>query len=178
MEEVIIPSVADWELLAEESDADAARDDGKTEEVQYEFRTTKVKYTKSGKAWSKPALYDLFLKLEIQGTSIKSTSTKQAVFDAICDSGKVMKLKDDEFEFEEKVLPSHLQKGPKWKLLTGMEVTLPEGIGPSGAEDGYFGPTNKDNYVGPPKLSYLTDTPIKRPLFKSKVKKEGANKRQ
>ena len=81
-------------------------------------------------------------------------------------------MKGDSFEFEEKVLPSHLQKGPKWKLLTGMEVTLPEGIGPSGAEDGYFGPTNKDNYIGPPKLSYLTDMPIKRPLIKRKVKKK------
>ena len=86
-------------------------------------------------------MYDLFLKLEIQGTRITSTSNKQAVFDAIRDSGKVLKLKDDEFKFEEMVLPSHLQKGPKWNLLTGMEVTLPEGIGPSGVEDGYFGPT-------------------------------------
>ena len=70
-------------------------------------------------------MYDLFLKLEIQGTSIKSTSKTQAVFDAICDSGKVTKLKEDEFKFEEKFFPSHLKKGPKWKLLTGMEVTLP-----------------------------------------------------
>ena len=57
-------------------------------------------------------------------------------------------------------------------MLNGIEVTLPEGIGPSGAKDGYFGPTNKDNYIVPPKLSYLTDTPIKRILFKHKVKKK------
>ena len=41
MEEVAIPSVADWELFAGEGDADAARDEGKTEEVRYEFKTKK-----------------------------------------------------------------------------------------------------------------------------------------
>ncbi len=53
-----------------------------------------------------------------------------------------------------------------------MEVTPPEGIGPSGAKDGYFGPIYKDNYVVPPKLSYLTDMPIKIALFKHKVKEK------
>lgn len=177
MEDGVVPSVADWELLVEEEheggDADpaTAREDGKTDEVQYEMRKTKVQYTKAGKAWSKAALYQLFLKLEIGGTCIKSNSGKRAVFDSIRDSDKVTKLNEDAFEFEEKVIPSHLQKGPKWKLLTGMEVTLPEGISLTGVEDGFYGPTNRDNFVGPPKLSYLTDAPIKRPSFKPKAKK-------
>ena len=88
IEDVVVPSVEDWELLVEEEheggDADpTAREDGKTDEVQYEMRKTKVQYTKAGKAWSKAALYQLSLKLEIGGTCIKSNSGKRAVFDAI-----------------------------------------------------------------------------------------------
>jgi hypothetical protein len=103
MEDVVVPSVPEWELLAEEEGGDA--EDRKTDEVQYETRKTKVQYTKAGKAWSKAALYQLFLKLEIGGTSIKSNSGKRAVFDAIRDCDKVTKLNEDEFEFEERVLP-------------------------------------------------------------------------
>ena len=53
-----------------------------------------------------------------------------------------------------------------------MEVTLPEGIRLFRAKVGYFGPTNKDNFIDPPKLSYFTGKPIKRPLFKRKVNKK------
>eukprot|EP00956_Cyclotella_meneghiniana_P005902 scaffold7734_cov39-Cyclotella_meneghiniana.AAC.1 len=158
MPDLTVPVVADWELLAEDAEADAPAEGG-TQEIQYETKTTKVKYTKAGKKWNKNQLYDLFLQLDIQGTSIKNNSNKRAVFDAIRDSNKVVKLNDDEFQFEEKIVPSHLQKGPRWKLLTGTEIVLPA-----------------DNNVGPPRLTYLRDAPIKRPEFKPKPKKKKSDK--
>ena len=51
---------------------------------------------------------------------------------------------------------------------------MPSGFHPSGVEDGFFAPTNKDNNVGVAKMSYLTeaDERIKRPEFAHKPRDE------
>ncbi len=38
-----------------------------------------------------------------------------------------------------------------------MEIDVPSGFHPSGVEDGFFVPTNKDNNVGVAKMSYLME---------------------
>lgn len=50
---------------------------------------------------------------------------------------------------------------------------MPDGFGRSGVEDGFFGPTNKENAVGVPKLSYLRNNPVTRPQFTAKARKAG-----
>ena len=100
----------------------------------------------------------------------KSVS-KLAVFNAIRDSSKVNKIDDTTFECQFEDVPEHLKKGPRWKVLIGKEIELPVGFAASGVEEGFFAPTNKENAVGMPKLSFLTDTPIKRPDFCRKTKK-------
>ena len=49
MEDAAIPSVTDWELLAEEGDAHVAKDEGKTHEVQNQLKTTKSNTPRQGK---------------------------------------------------------------------------------------------------------------------------------
>jgi hypothetical protein len=65
--------------------------------------------------------------------------------------------------YEHEEVPQHPLKGPKWKVLTGTEVVLPEvpeGFNPSGVTEGFFSPTNQENAIGQKKLTYLTDSPI------------------
>jgi hypothetical protein len=64
-----------------------------------------------------------------------------------------------------------MQKGPKWIILQGVDVDLPEGFHASGAEEGFFAPTNQENAVGAPKKKYLTEAPIARPNFSKKPTK-------
>ena len=48
---------------------------------------------------------------------------------------------------------------PKWLLLTGQVTADIAGIDMgTGAQHGHFGPTNKENAVGPPKREYLMDS--------------------
>jgi hypothetical protein len=72
------------------------------------------------------------------------------------------------YEWEE--LPDHLRKGPKWKVLVGTEVMLPEGFNACGAQEGFFAPNNQEQAIGQTKFSYLVDTPINRPQFAAKPK--------
>jgi hypothetical protein len=75
---------------------------------------------------------------------------------------KKLAISNDEFVYEYKEVPQHLLKGPKWKVLTGTKVVLPEGFNPSGVTEGFFSPTNQENAIGQKKLTYLTDSPISR----------------
>ena len=111
IDDVAVPVVADWEmLLAEEGNADVAdavapQDANTNQEPPFEVVTTKVLYKKAKKS----ELYELFLKLGITGMNINKKSTKQPIFDAIMASGKVTKINDKEFSYEEKRTPLHLQ---------------------------------------------------------------------
>ena len=46
---------------------------------------------------------------------------------------------------------------PKWLILTGLQTADIDGIDiGTGTQHGHFGPTNKENAAGPPKMEYLT----------------------
>jgi len=69
-------------------------------------------------------------------------------------------IDNETLEYKVEELPVHLQKGPQWEILTGMEIDVPSGFHPSDVEDSFFAPTNKDNNVGVAKMSYLMEERI------------------
>lgn len=101
------------------------------------------------------------------------TVGKRTLFDLLRDSPLTTKVNDDEFTYEWAESQEKEQtSGPRWTLLHGVEIELPPGFDASGAETGYFAPTNQDNHPGKPKKKYLTDNPISRPIFRRKNRKE------
>ncbi|KAL7502757.1 hypothetical protein ACHAXN_000661 [Cyclotella atomus] len=143
-------------------------DTADTPEAPTESRREIVAYQPTNKT-NKTKLLAIHQSLALP--SVAKSSTKQMIFDSIVQSGKVEVIYPKTFAYQVEVIPDHLQKGPKWKILTGTEVVLPEGFKPSGVEEGYFAPMNKENAAAQKKLSYLTDTPITRPSFVSKTTK-------
>ena len=70
---------------------------------------------------------------------------------------------------------------PKWLILTGLQTADIDGIDMgTGAQHVHFGPTNKENAAGPPKMEYLTPncfvdeegSRIVRPSFQHKPKQK------
>ena len=156
-EEVVpVPEVQEWELEATEADE---------EEGAPVIMTITVKYKQNGKPL-KNDLQEIFNKLGVR-TRLPKNPNKRIIFDAILDSShpSVTKINNNTFSYQDILVPEHLKKGPKWKLLTGKEVELPEGFAFSGEEEGVFAPTKKENVPGVPKRKYLTDSPIERPQF-------------
>jgi hypothetical protein len=62
---------------------------------------------------------------------IAKNSSKQVVFNAIrdCSDAKMNKIDDNMFQYTSEQLPLHLQKGPKWTMLLGEEIQMPDGFG-------------------------------------------------
>jgi hypothetical protein len=154
----------EWEMMEEEG---APADDMPPLPPQLEKRRANVTY--SGRTWTIAKLLEIHQKVELP-TLAKKNQNKQFIFDSILQSGKVERVSDDEFVYEWEELPDHLRKGPKWKVLVGTEVMLPEGFNACGAQEGFFAPTNQEQAIGQTKFSYLVDTPIKRPQFAAKPK--------
>ena len=165
LEETVAPVVEEWALLTEEDPADMP-----AAPVPPTIVKELVVYSKKHKKFTAPWLKELHEKLGIQPKLPKS-ATKEAVFNAIRDSSHVTKIDEKTFEYQYEFTPEHLKKGPKWMVMVGKEIELPSGFAPSGVEEGFFAPTNKENATGKPKLSYLTDDPIKRPEFCKKPTK-------
>ena len=161
-----VPVVQEFEELLDDA-VDAPADAEAPEPIMV---TERVVYTKKHKKYTSAWLKDLHDRLSLEPKLPKSVS-KLAVFNVIRDSSKVNKIDDTTFEYQFEDVPEHLKKGPRWKVLIGKEIELPVGFAASGVEEGFFAPTNKENAVGMPKLSFLTDTPIKRPDFCRKTKK-------
>jgi hypothetical protein len=96
-------------------------------------------------------------------------------FQTLCNSDKVTKIAYDSFcSYETKEVLESQRKGPRWKILAGMDVLLPPGIAPTGAQEGFFGPTNQENVVVAQVKPYLThdNDKIKRPEVARKPRKE------
>lgn len=163
---VILPVVFDWETLddVEEEPADAP--------PPLVTKIDTVTYSTKGKKFTAAYLRELYCKLDLQPPVAKNTS-KKVLFNAIRDSqhAAIKTIDEVTFTYEYQEVPDHLKKGPRWKMLTGMDIALPEGFDPSGAEEGFFAPTNKENAAGEKKLSYLADEPINRPEFAAKIRK-------
>ena len=74
------------------------------------------------------------------------------------------KLSADEFEYSH--APPSGDKIPKWVILTPEEVPLVDGIDMgTGAEKGFFGPTNKENAVGGKRSNFMMGEKVNRPAF-------------
>ena len=128
-----------------------------------------VYYTRNHKKYTAQYLKDLYKTLALN-PPIAKNSSKQVVFNAIrdCSDAKINKIDDNTFKYTSEQLPLHLQKGPKWTMLLGEEIQMPDGFGRIGVEEGFFGPTNKKNAEGQPKRSYLRDNPVPRPHLRLK----------
>ena len=166
-----VPVVGEWENLDEApADGDADSSDDLAASLQPIITIVTVRWGPRCKTWTKDALWDLYAKLGVS-TQVGKTVGKRVLFDVLRDCPQTNKINDDEFTYameEGGEKPEH--SGPRWKLLTGVEVELPPGFDDSGVEKGYYAPTNKDNAPGQPKMSYLTDAPLERPIFRSKPK--------
>ena len=77
-------------------------------------------------------------------------------------------------KYQAQQIPFSKQKGPKWEILTGIDIQLPDGFHPRGVEEGFFAPTNQENPVGVQKKIYLMqdDKKINRPEFEFKLTKK------
>ena len=87
-----------------------------------------------------------------------STSGKKSdLFDRLRDCERDLITKKSEQMFEYKRLREAEGNVPKWLILTGSVTANIEGMDMgTGAQHGHFGPTNKENAAGPPKMDYLT----------------------
>ncbi len=166
-QDTVPPFVFEW-ALPEETEEQPA-DESPPQLVSV---TERVVYTRNHKKYTAQYLKDLYKTLALN-PPIAKNSSKQVVFNAIrdCSDAKINKIDDNMFEYTSEQLPLHLQKGPKWTMLLGEEIQMPDGFGYSGVEEGFFGPTNKENAEGQPKRSYLRDNPVPRPQFTAKARK-------
>jgi hypothetical protein len=95
---------------------------------------------------------------------------KEVPFNRIRDSPHVTKIRKTEFEYHRPKTGASAggKKIPTWILLTPEEVPLMDGVDMgTGAQSGFFGPTNNENAVGGTHLNILTspDEQIQRPKF-------------
>ena len=163
-----------------ERDADNLDEDGVPAFFEFEIdadadneNPTPIRVTKTVtfKSHSVPMLKELY---QFLGVALPSDKKKPSLFQTLRDSAKVTKIADDSFSYETEEVPESQMKGPRWEILAGMDVSLPHGIAPTGAQEGFFGPTNQENVVVAQMKSYLTheDERIKRPEFARKPRKE------
>jgi hypothetical protein len=110
------------------------------------------------------ALKEIAMMFNLLGGAQK----KEVIFNRIRDSPHVTKISETEFEYRRPKTGSSAggKKIPTWILLTPKEVPLVDGVDMgTGAQSGFFGPTNKENAVGGTRLNFLTspDEQIQRP---------------
>ena len=88
---------------------------------------------------------------------LPSTGKKAEIFRRLCDCERDVVTKKTEEIFEYKRVREAEGNFSKWLILTGSVTANIEGMDMgTGAQHGHFGPTNKENAAGPPKLDYLT----------------------
>ena len=107
---------------------------------------------------------------------------KASLFDTLRESEKTTKSDQGTFSYEFEETLGLVSNEAKWEVLIDQEVNLPSGFDASGAEEGYFAPTNQEGAEGATKLEYMTGDGenIQRPTFDRKPKKsesEGNAKR-
>ena len=124
-----------------------------------------------------------YLKAICTEQNLSKTGNKSVLFERIRDSGLPLIKKVSDLMFEYKKVIRAEGNVPKWVVLCGKPVDDIEGIDiQTGAQHGYYGPTNKENAIGPTKLEYLTDRcvcedseRIKRPTFARKPSRTKTN---
>ena len=90
-----------------------------------------------------------------QRLGIAKTGVKRKLFDRIRDSTHVVKVDDDSFDYQREIIPGEVF--PTWIILTPEPVPVVPGIDmATGAQTGFFGPTNKENAVGGVRQNFIT----------------------
>jgi hypothetical protein len=158
-----VAEVDEWMELAGDSlndDAAAAAMGGgpRYDTVKVSFVSSRLKSLKA-----------IAMELKLSGTL-----TKRLLFNRIRDSGRVnvAKLGDDEFELRRMVDPAGKKK-ETWMVLTPEVVPPIPGVNlATGAQVGFYGPTNRENAVGGARSNLLTKEKIVRPCFVKKGAKK------
>ena len=167
LQEAQVPVVYEFETATADDDENAL---SPPSPIRVTITVTRSKMTV-------PKLKELYTKLHI---SLPSDKKKPSLFDTLRDSEKTTKIDQDSFSYECEETPALAPKGPKWEILIGREVDLPSGFDATGAEKGYFAPTNQEGAEGATKLEYLTGDGerIERPAFDRKPKKDEGNAKE
>ena len=115
-------------------------------DVAPEFETRQVLLKKT----NVKTLREIALKLNVGQAGLK-----EVLFNCIRDSPHVRKVSEAEFEYRHAKAAG--DKIPTWVLLSPEDLPLVDGIDmATGAEKGFFGPTNKENAVGGRRTNFLT----------------------
>jgi hypothetical protein len=103
--------------------------------------------------------------------NVSNQGKKQLLFNRIRNSSAVTKVSKDEFEYCHASVVG--AKVPTWIILTPEAVPSVDGIDMgTGAQKGFFGPTNKENAVGGTRANFLTSEHVERPMFERKKPKK------
>ncbi len=115
------------------------------------------------------------LKEIAKAIKVSMTGTKPVLFARIRDSGSdlIVKGDDESFQFKKKVSETgasaaRAENDPYW-FIPSPEIppSIPGVDMATGAEIGFFGPTNTNNIAGAQRHNFLTNEVIARPVFMS-----------
>ncbi len=160
-----VEEVTELDYLLENIEGEEGNADKEAKEGRGVFETVLVKaktYTVSQ------------LKEVCKAINISITGNKNVLFQWIRDSGNefIERIDDESFYYKTNVGEVDLSL-PRWVILNSEPAPTVEGIDMCrGAEEGIFGPTNKENAAGAPKFQYICreEDKIHRPEFTSKTK--------
>jgi hypothetical protein len=109
------------------------------------------------------------LKDIAKAINVQYTGTKKVIWEQILKSGSELIVPaEDDASFTYRHVKAATGSVPTWIILTPEIVPPIEGIDmATGAQRGFFGPTNKDNAVGATRNNFCThvDDKIQRPVF-------------
>jgi len=153
----MVNEVNEWEMIAD-GNADVAN--APPAAVQYE--TVRIHYLKT----TTKILVDVAARL-----GISKTGAKRKLFEKLRDSQLAVKIDDDTFDYRREIVEGEVV--PTWIILTPQPAPAVPGIDmATGAQTGFFGPTNKENAVGGVRQNFLTldGERIERPTFEARTK--------
>lgn len=146
-----VNEVAEFMVMAGEDDNEEAAGDT-IEPPLPEFEMIRVALNRGT---SVAALKEIAAYLNLSGAASKN----DVLFNRIRDSPRVTKISETEFQYQRPKMgeSSVGTKIPTWILLTPEDVPTMSGIDMgTGAQRGFFGPTNKENAVGAKRSNFLT----------------------
>jgi hypothetical protein len=167
IEDDLVRELEEWELIAGEGEEGTA-DEVAAPTQEFETRTIQLKKT------NVKSLKAIAIMLNLAGNG-----KKEVLFNRIRDSPHAIRvINDQEFEYRHPKVAG--EKIPTWILLTPEDVPTVEDIDmQTGAEKGFYGPTNKENAAGAKRTNFLTAEKIERPKFEPKKlpkKRKGSGK--
>ena len=158
--------VNEWKVLAEEGIADEGNVDRPVDRPSFE--TIRIIYQKT----TAKGLSKITTKV-----GILPNGTKRKLFNCIRDSGNVMNVDNDSFDYRRQIVAG--EKIPTWVILDPEPAVVVPGVNmATGAAFGFYGPTNKENVIGGERNNFTTNEAdrIQRPKFEQKKKERGRNR--